>query len=108
MSEWHHKPKHAPADYHLMAPCEDYRGKGGDPIPFPEYTGSGIPLKDHPMMPFDESTLWNVNSRCAACGSGNTLCIYYHLVSGLGTGKDMTIELVCKDCGKYTVDYYVD
>jgi hypothetical protein len=108
MSEVYSCPKHAPADYYLMAPCENYRGKSSDPIPFPEFTGSGIPLKDHPMNIYNESSLWIINSKCAACGSDNTLCIYYHLVSGLGTGKDMTIELVCKDCGKFTVDYYVD
>jgi len=90
-----------------MEPCVDISGQGGG-IAFPEYTGSGVPIDEHPFQPRQESSFWNVNGQCGACKSENTLCIYLHYVGGLGTGKDMTVELVCLDCGRYTTDTYID
>lgn len=89
-----------------MEPCVEISGQRGG-IAFPEYAGSGVPLTEHPFQPHTLSR-WSVNARCAACSSANTLCIYLYYVGGVGTGQDMTVELVCKDCGQYTLDSYVD
>ncbi|MBN2003034.1 MAG: hypothetical protein JXA21_06725 [Anaerolineae bacterium] len=101
------KPRHAPPGYERMAPCVDISGQKGG-IPFPEYTGSGVRLEEHLLGPLEIRLNEPVSARCAACGSENTLCIYLSYVAGLGTGKDMTVELVCLDCGKYTVNSYID
>ena len=106
MTELSDQPRHAPTNYADLAPCVDISGHGGG-IPFPEYTGSGISIDAHPFQP-QERTPWSVRVQCGNCGSKNTLCIYLHYVGGLGTGQDMTVELVCRDCGKYTVDTYID
>ena len=100
------QPRYAPENYAALDPCVDISGRDGG-IPFPEYTGSGVPLAEHPFRP-QETTRWGVSSECGHCGSMDTLCIYLHYVGGLGTGQDMTVELVCRDCGKFTVDVYID
>ena len=99
------EPRLAPAHYTSMEPCVDISGQGGG-VAFPEYTGSGVPVEDHPFQPWQ--VFRNTSSRCGACGSENTLCIYLYYTGGVGTGKDMTLELECKDCGKYTVETYID
>lgn len=107
MSAVSDKPRHAPPNYADLEPCVDISGQGGG-IAFPEYTGSGIRLDDHPFRPRQVTRHWSVSERCGACGGENTLCIYLHYVGGLGTGQDMTVELVCRDCGMYTVNTYID
>ncbi|MBN1485173.1 MAG: hypothetical protein JXA37_10655 [Chloroflexia bacterium] len=105
MSSVSDRPQFAPPEYASLEPCVDI-SKSGRGWGFPEYTGSGVPLEEHPFKPQEE--FHSVRSRCGACGSENTLCIYLHYIGGLGTGKDMTVELVCRDCGKFTVDTYID
>jgi hypothetical protein len=107
MSEVSDKPQLAPPNYAEMEPCVDISGHDGR-IPFPEYTGSGVPVDEHPFRPREITRYWSVSSRCGACGSENTLCIYLSYAAGLGSGKDMALELVCRDCGRYTVDTYID
>jgi hypothetical protein len=101
------KPRHAPPDYASLEPCVDISGRDGR-IPFPEYTGSGVPIAEHPFQPHKITHYWVVDGKCGACGSENTLCIYLAYASGLGSGKDMITEVVCQDCDKYTVDTYTD
>lgn len=98
-------PQQAPANYVTMNPCVEISGHRGG-MAFPEYTGSGIPLDEHPFEPGTFSR-WSLNTTCGACGSSNTLCIYLYYVGGVGTGQDMVIELVCQDCGKYTLNTYI-
>ena len=74
---------------------------------FPEYTGSGVPLAEHPFIASNTFHYWNLASRCGACRGENVLCVYLAYVSG-SSGRDMTIELLCRDCGRYTVDVYSD
>jgi len=100
-------PRHAPAHYTALPPCVDISGQSGG-IPFPEYTGSGVPLAAHPFAPHKITSRWTLEGRCGACGSDHTLCIYLSYIGGVGTGQDMTLELVCQDCGKYTVETYLD
>jgi len=88
-----------------MEPCVDISGQGGG-LAFPKYTGSGVPVAAHPFQP--QEVFRNTNSRCRACGSKHTLCIYLYYTADVGTGKDLTLELKCQDCGKYTVETYMD
>jgi hypothetical protein len=104
MSHVADKPRHAPADHSTMEPCVEISGRAGG-LPWPEYAGSGVPLAEHP---FRSQVPWTLSARCGGCGSERTLCVYLHYVGGLGTGQDMTVELFCRDCGRYTVDSYVD
>lgn len=108
MSLFYDEPQHAPADYKTMEPCVEISDQQTGSWKFPEYAGSGIPIKEHPFIKAHTFHYWDVDAVCSACGSKNTLCIYLCYISGMGTGKDMRVEFVCNDCGKYTVDNYSD
>lgn|GEM_PF-2782324 len=42
---------------------------------------------------------------CGVCGSRNTLCIYYEIDAGT-SWKNEKYEILCRECGKYTVYEY--
>ena len=43
--------------------------------------------------------------RCAACDSVETACIYVHYFHHI-VESDITLELRCEQCGKFTVHHY--
>jgi len=93
-------PRLAPPDFAIMEPCEDISAQQAG-IPFPRYAGSGVPVEAHPFQP--RELFSGFDGTCAACGSGNTLCIYLFYTADVGTGRDLEVELFCPECGRFTV-----
>ncbi len=89
------KPVHAPADYSGMDPCVIIHDKGS--WHHNTYSGSGFLIDD-----LIQGVWWYSNAiKCGHCRSSDTLCIY--LKNDVAQFDcEVTVELVCRKCGKYT------
>lgn len=96
--------KYAPPGHAGLGPCQRLDGPADLGI---EYAGAGVPLREHPFFAHAERDFGPLSSRCGACGREGALCVYVSWIGGLGTGKDMALELRCPACGQYTADYFI-
>ena len=89
------KPVHAQAEYMLLDPCIVITDRGD--WQNSTYGGSGFLIDD-----LIHNVWWYSSARkCGYCGSVKTLCIYLkNDVSQFNC--DVSIELVCRKCGRYT------
>lgn len=82
------------------SPCKKISG-GLETI----YEGSGIAPQDHPL----KSACYLEGRRCVNCGSEHVLVIYasqqFH---GIGDGEYRDVEVLCQDCGRFSVYGYSD
>jgi hypothetical protein len=90
------EPSLAPKDYRSLPPI--VRLDDGDWYSG-LWHGSGFQVSD-----LQRQYRWENGepSACAACGSKRTRCIYFKSYFDQ-SGKDIDLELVCRDCGKYTL-----